>query len=41
MQLKVQNLLNPMRYHLSEVAKQRLSWMYIIYFELRNWQNRS
>jgi len=35
MQLKVQNLLNPMRYHLSEVAKQRLSWMYIIYYDCK------
>lgn len=28
---KAENLLNPLRYHLSETAKQRLRWMYLLY----------
>lgn len=30
---KAENRLNPLRYHLSEVARQRLRWMYLMYFE--------
>jgi len=33
MQTKAENLLNPNRYYLSEVAKKRLKWMYLIYYE--------
>ena len=36
MQTKAENLLNPNRYYLSEVAKKRLKWMYIIYYEENN-----
>jgi len=36
MQTKAENLLNPLRYHLSEEAKKRLGWMYIIYYETDN-----
>ena len=32
---KAENLLNPLRYHLSETARQRLRWMYLLYFECR------
>lgn len=33
MQTQAENLLNPKRFYLSEVAKKRLRWMYIIYYE--------
>lgn len=33
MQGRAENLLNPLRYHLSEVARKRLRWMYLLYFE--------
>lgn len=36
MQTKAENLLNPYAYHLSETAKKRLRWMYIIYYESDN-----
>lgn len=33
MQTRAENLLNPKRYYLSQQAKKRLKWMYIIYYE--------
>jgi len=33
MQTRAENLLNPKRYHLSEQARKRLKWMYLIYYE--------
>lgn len=33
MQTKAENLLNPCRYYLGEIAKKRLRWMYIVYYE--------
>lgn len=33
MQLKAENLLNPRRYYLSDKAKKRLCWLYIVYYE--------
>jgi len=36
MQTKVEIKLNPLRYYLSEEAKKRLRWMYIIYYECDN-----
>jgi len=33
MQRVAENILNPHRYHLSEEAKKRLGWMYIIHYE--------
>ncbi|MCK5510758.1 hypothetical protein KAI65_04440 [Candidatus Parcubacteria bacterium] len=33
MQTKAENKLNPLKHPLSEEAKKRLKWMYIIYFE--------
>ncbi len=33
MQNIAENLLNPLRYHLSEVARKRLRWIYVIYYE--------
>lgn len=36
MQIKAENLLNPLRYHLSSEAKKRLRWMYILYYECYN-----
>ena len=36
MQTKAEVKLNPLRYHLSEEAKKRLRWMYIIYYECDN-----
>ena len=33
MQTIAENLLNPLRYHLSKEARKRLKWMYIIYYE--------
>jgi len=36
MQTKAENLLNPLRYHLSEAAKKRLRWLYEIYYETDN-----
>lgn len=35
MQSTAENLFNPLRYHLSETAKQRLRWMYLLYSECR------
>lgn len=36
MQTKAENLLNPYRHHLSEVAKKRLRWLYVVYYECQN-----
>lgn len=36
MQSNAENRLNPLRYHLSNEAKKRLRWMYIIYYECDN-----
>lgn len=36
MQNKAENLLNPLRYHLSETAKKRLRWLYEVYYENGN-----
>lgn len=36
MQSRAENLLNPCRYYLSDEAKKRLMWMYIIYYECEN-----
>jgi len=36
MQTKAENLLNPFRHHLSESAKKRLRWLYIVYYEADN-----
>lgn len=36
MQTKAENLLNPLRYHLSGAAKKRLRWMYVVYYECSN-----
>ncbi len=36
MQTKAENKLNPRRYYLSEEAKKRLRWMYIVYYECDN-----
>jgi transposase len=33
MQTKAENLLNPLRYYLSDEAKKRLRWLYILYYE--------
>lgn len=33
MQSKAENLLNPLRYYLSDVAKKRLCWLYVVYYE--------
>lgn len=33
MQIKAENLLNPYRYHLSNEAKKRLRWLYVLYYE--------
>lgn len=33
MRLKAENILNPLRYHLSEEAKKRLGWIYVLYYE--------
>lgn len=33
MQTIAENRLNPLRYYLSDVAKKRLRWMYVVYFE--------
>jgi transposase InsO family protein len=33
MQTRAENLLNPKRYYLSEQARKRLKWMYLIYYE--------
>lgn len=33
MQIKAENKLNPLRYHLSCEAKKRLKWMYIVHYE--------
>ena len=33
MQIKAENLLNPYCYYLSDIAKKRLKWMYILYYE--------
>lgn len=35
MQRVAENILNPNRYHLSEEAKKRLGWMYVIIYECR------
>jgi len=35
MQTRAENLLNPKRYHLSEQARKRLKWMYLIYYETK------
>lgn len=34
MQSKAENLLNPKRYYLSEEAKKRLRWLYMVYYEM-------
>ncbi|MBI4653064.1 hypothetical protein HY750_02320 [Candidatus Kuenenbacteria bacterium] len=36
MQTKAENLLNPFRYYLSNEAKKRLKWLYILYYECDN-----
>lgn len=36
MQNKADNLLNPLRYHLSSEAKKRLRWLYVLYHECEN-----
>ena len=36
MQNKAENRLNPLRYHLSAVARKRLRWMYEVYYENDN-----
>jgi len=36
METKAQQKLNPCRYYLSEVAKQRLRWLYVLYHEINN-----
>ena len=36
MQTKAERKLNPLRYYLSDSAKKRLRWMYIIYYECDN-----
>lgn len=36
MQNIAENLLNPLRYHLSEVARKRLRWLYALYYENDN-----
>lgn len=36
MQNKAENLLNPLRYHLSETARRRLRWIYVLYYECEN-----
>lgn len=33
MQTKANNLLNPYRYHLSQSAQKKLSWLYVLYYE--------
>ena len=33
MQIKAENVLNPFRHHLSNVAKKRIKWLYILYYE--------
>lgn len=36
MQSKAENLLNPLRYHLSEEARKRIRWLYELYYENGN-----
>lgn len=36
MQIKTERKLNPLRYYLSDDAKKRLRWMYVIYYECDN-----
>ena len=36
MQSKTENEFNPQRYHLSDEARKRLKWMYVIEFECDN-----
>ncbi len=36
MQIKAENLLNPHRYYLSQEAKKRLKWLYVLYYECHN-----